>query len=1311
MRHRLRILVAMLLVMAISALAESGLARLHDDVRILREDPSGVDLLVEPHWDILAVPGGSQVRAGHCSDPDLPRRRLRVALPPGSNPRVQVEELATRPCAGPLVEGGLEGSNPQPVLSWQRLPWGDLEVLELTLELVRDGGPAASLVESLRLRVDFGVDAGPAFTSRLSRAELRANLLNPGSGAQWATRPRLAARDGAGSWDGHSWVRIPVDEEGLYQITYAQLGAWGLDAASLDPATIKLYGFGGKMIEESPTAPRNSEFRPREIPLIREHDGDALFENGERLIFHGTGTSTLAPLASGAMGVQDHFYADTNVYWLLVGGVEPGRSMEPIADLSEAWPFPLSAVRWRGLVNEHKGYGESSARACFGDTYRQGTQAVYAFDAPTAGAATLRVEYDFYPDLLMSQDQLALEADGQALALGMPHSTLLEGGVTLTGNRLELGVERLTDTGLPILLNWLMPSFEAPARFVNGHLSFELPAVPGSYQVTVQNPPASFWLVDVTDFDSLRVTRQATVVDRVKALSSGAGRARRYYGAEESALRLPTGASLSTMPDLKSQAGGSRLIVVAPRTFHDAAQEIVQVRNEAGMSARLVDLEDIYDEFNAGVPDPGALRNFLRHEWLNAATPADFVLLVGNGHYDWRGLVNGGMPARMPAWYLYSTSTSDADPMIDDWFVQLESSSRLDMALGRLPANSLDDVRAYADKLARYSTASSAGAWRNRLLFVADDEHGENNEVTGFEMTHSQDTEELIQDHVPEAFETSRLYSFEYPSVYNPAVRVMEKPLAEARLVETLNEGVCLVNFLGHGNNTTWTHEYIFNAPRHFPLIQRNGKPMVFIAATCSWAEIDLPIGEAFPQQLVNMEEGGAIGVLAATRKTGGFSNLNFVDDLFALFFSRDESSGRYPAMGEAVRLAKNGGYDSNRRKYVWLGDPSLPPAFPLGEGSLAAMSSGGAPSDTLFSHVLAGLDLATGGQQSVTPVEQGQGLLRVRQAPVQRTHHYEPLTDGNIDLGIELDYESPGALLFSGEVAVEDSLAQARFVVPADVVASNRPAQLHFYYQGLGADGSAGDGRVFAQPPLAIHPNPGEDGTAPTLRLALNGPQWREEDWVAPNSTVLLEISDSSGVNLTGEIGHRIEVEIDGGTPQDLSATFEYERGSWTRGQARLELPLLDPGRHHLRARAFDNFNNPGYAEAEFQLLGGGSPRLVDPVNHPNPVGESTRFTFQLQGALDLEPEPVELQVFTVAGRRVARERLALSTQGGFCWTEEWRPRNDRGESLGRGIYFYRLSLPVPDLVYSLLDEDGQYVVRRQAGSRVEATGKLIVE
>ncbi|MFA7330590.1 MAG: C25 family cysteine peptidase [Candidatus Delongbacteria bacterium] len=1286
-----------------------------EDVQVLRQDSRGVEFLLRPSVQELGITteGRSRLRVGGSTDA-APHRQFQLALPPGARPVVTLSGSSLRSWAGPVDGVDFAGENPVPLLEWEEVGFHDLRLLVLRLELLRQNGLQATLVEDVRVRVDFGVEAGAGFPSRLPAAELAALVLNPGQAAGWA-RPRLAARDGLTQWDGAQWVRIPVTREGLYQITPGQLSQLGLDPATLDPRTFKLYGYGGALIPENPLAARNNEFAPRELPALRQHDGDGAFESGERLLFYGRGTSALVPLANGSIGVQDHYYSDTNVYWLLLGGVESGLEMGALADDSGAEPFLLSAVRWRGLLNEHKGYGETSARACMGDVFNEGTRAVYTFPAPLPGvAATMWLEYDFYPTITMPNDLIAFDLNGQSFPVqGLPHSTRLEGELSLAGEQLSLGVERLVDSGYPIRLSWFCPSFEAPARFVDDEISFELPPVPGSYQVNVQDPPATFWLVDVTDFDSLRVTQGALLTDRVKPLTpnSPTGRARRYFGATEAGLRTPGGLSLAQMPDLKAQAGTANLIVIAPAAFADAAQELVDYKNSLGPArARLAVLEDVYSEFNGGVADPGALRNFLRHEVLSAETPAEHALFVGNGHYDYRGLLAGAYPLRMPAWYWEISSLTDADWMVDDWFAQVESSSLMSLSIGRLPANSESEVRAYTRKLQAYEGAADQGLWRNRMLFVGDDEHGENDRVDTFEMSHSQDTEELIRTRVPGTFDVERLYVFNYPTVYNPAIRIREKPQAEARLVEALNEGVALVNYMGHGNNITWTHEYIFYAPRHFQLLQATGRPAIFLAATCSWAEIDLPLGEAFPQQLVNMDGGGAIGVLAATRKTGATSNFLFANTLMQQLFQRD-GDGQWPVLGGSIMRAKNlNASDTNRRRYVWLGDPSLRPGFPRGTGHLDNLTSGGQPADTLLSQALAGF--STHADTLLTdPVQDGFNTTVMRQAPLARRYNYDPFTNSTVYHGIHLDYESPGALIFSGVSTLAAGQAVNRFMLPGELGDLEHPAELRCYYQGRTGSGATSDGLVYAELPLAQNPNPALDDSAPTLRLLLNGPQWRESDWVAPNSVVILQVQDSSGVNLTGELGHRIEMEIDGGTPRDLTASFQYDLDDWTRGEARLELPLLETGSHRLRARAFDTFNNPGYAEVEFQVLDPGTPALADVVNFPNPARERTQFTFRLLGAQQEAPSSCDLLVYTVKGRRVASRRLALSGASDFIWSEAWEPRNDQGDPLARGVYFYRVRLRLPALSYSLLDENGQYVVRSLKAADVEATGKLLVD
>ena len=40
------------------------------------------------------------------------------------------------------------------------------------------------------------------------------------------------------------WVKIRISESGIYQISYADLRAWGF----VDPAKVKLYGYGGAML-------------------------------------------------------------------------------------------------------------------------------------------------------------------------------------------------------------------------------------------------------------------------------------------------------------------------------------------------------------------------------------------------------------------------------------------------------------------------------------------------------------------------------------------------------------------------------------------------------------------------------------------------------------------------------------------------------------------------------------------------------------------------------------------------------------------------------------------------------------------------------------------------------------------------------------------------------------------------------------------------------------------------------------------------------------------------------------------------------
>jgi flagellar hook assembly protein FlgD len=73
-----------------------------------------------------------------------------------------------------------------------------------------------------------------------------------------------------------------------------------------------------------------------------------------------------------------------------------------------------------------------------------------------------------------------------------------------------------------------------------------------------------------------------------------------------------------------------------------------------------------------------------------------------------------------------------------------------------------------------------------------------------------------------------------------------------------------------------------------------------------------------------------------------------------------------------------------------------------------------------------------------------------------------------------------------------------------------------------------------------------------------------------------------------------------------------------------------------------------------------------LDP-SYPNPFRLSTTVGFRLPA-----PARVKLTVHDVAGRRVAV--LLDETRGAGLHQVEWNGRNDAGEKVHSGIYFYRL-------------------------------------
>ncbi len=269
--------------------------------------------------------------------------------------------------------------------------------------------------------------------------------------------------------------------------------------------------------------------------------------------------------------------------------------------------------------------------------------------------------------------------------------------------------------------------------------------------------------------------------------------------------------------------------------------------------------------------------------------------------------------------------------------------------------------------------------------------------------------------------------------------------------------------------------------------------------------------------------------------------------------------------------------------------------------------------------------------------------------------------------------YSQIGPRIFKGEVTVDGGLFTGNFIVPKSIRYFDRPVGRLTVFAW--DENTRQDAIGFSDQLLFNGTTENlSDDAGPEIEIYFKDQeQFNSGDLVPASPVVIAEIKDENGVNLTGEIGHTIEIKIDGGQPINITAFFAYERDSYLGGKLSYNLENLSPGEHSLLIQAWDNLNNPTRQEIQFRIAQGAGLVLQDVVNYPNPFVGETNFTFQAQG-LSAGAE-VRIKVYTITGRLIRNLEGLSRPQAGFNHYP-WDARDDDGDILANGVYVYKVIL-----------------------------------
>jgi len=371
---------------------------------------------------------------------------------------------------------------------------------------------------------------------------------------------------------------------------------------------------------------------------------------------------------------------------------------------------------------------------------------------------------------------------------------------------------------------------------------------------------------------------------------------RRTLVATAGALPHPRVSFPSPVPwDATTQAD---YLLIAPRAFMEPAQRLVARRQSQGLTTLAVPLESIAERFGDGEASGEAIHGFLIHAFQRFAAPSPrYVLLLGGSTYDPRNFSGSARPSPLPPLVVRTTYLWTAS---DPTLAAVNGDDALpDLAIGRLPASSLEEAGRLVDKLLAWE--DGVHALDGRAVLVAD-----NPDAAG--------DFEANQREIQASFLGGRDSELLLLSELGPSLR--------PAILAAFDAGASLMSYVGHGGSAVWASENVLNSWDAAALLPQSRQPLL-ITMNCLNGYFLAPGFESIAEAFVKAEGRGSIA---------GFSPSGLSLDAPAHLYHRalvaELVSGRHERLGDALvaaqkTYAESGAMPELLSIYHLFGDPA----------------------------------------------------------------------------------------------------------------------------------------------------------------------------------------------------------------------------------------------------------------------------------------------------------------------------------------------------------------------------------------------------
>lgn len=1080
------------------------------------------------------------------------------------------------------------------------------------------------------------------------------------------------------------WYHITTHEEGVYRIEGNMLSKMGI-SLPFPSSQLRLFGNGGKMLPESNGASRPDDLLENAIWV--EDGGDGLFHIQDQVFFYAPGPHTRYwDSTESRFKSHKNIYTDSARYFITIGGqgkrVKTALPVAATIVVNEADAF---YVYENDLTNFLQ-----SGKEWYGEEFGSGAGRVNTrtFDIPVQNIipnTSMSIRTDVLGRTIGRTSQFDVRINS-SLVYQMVIPSLTGAAYEPVGTPVHRSAEIMATSGMQQLTlafnagnasaqGWL-DKFEWNGRVKLDmrhpkQLSFRDTKSRNEQAIrfSIDNAPLGVKVWEVTDFIhpiDYTVLRSGNTVQ-----FNAEGKMLREFVAFNSERSLTPVAGSRLVNQNLHGADIPQYLIVTTNQFRSEANRLGAFHfKRQGLRYLIADVQQIYNEFSSGSPDPTAIRDFIKmfHDkaGVDSTKRVKFVLFFGDASYDYKNRITSNTNI-VPAYQSSSSLDLLTTYTSDDYFGFLDdhedinaftSQNLLDVGIGRIPVSTTTEAKNVVDKIERYP--ASFGPWRTAISFVADDED---------QNIHLLDAEHLVKtvEASNPLFHHQKIYLDAFPQ--ESGAGGARYPKVNEEINRRMFNGNLIWNYSGHGGFRRLAEEAILEETMINQWQNDNRLPL-FITATCDFAPFDNPQIQSLGEQLLLKSKQGAIALMTTTRAVFAFAN-RIINTNYLRIALSSQANGSYLSLGEAVRQSKNYTYQTvtdviNNRKFILLGDPALVLGFPQHSVVTTAIND---MNVELFKDTLRALNQYTfSGEvrnQSGMVVNDFNGTLFISFFDKEQ----ERTTRGNDPGSNKVNFTQQQNLLFKGKSAVKNGRFRFSFVVPRDIDLRKGAGRLQYYAENGSADAAGTDQRFYLGGLGNLLNN---DQQGPVMKGYLNDEKFINGGIVNEKSVLLVSISDTSGLNITGAgIGHDMVAILDGNTNNVfvLNDFFEAEMGSFTRGTIRFPLPTLEEGLHQLKIRAWDVFNNPTEIILTFSVIRKAAFQLRNVRCYPNPFSQKTTFSFEHN--YNKEDLRITWNVFTQTGEIMKTFTQIVRPDGNrTIW--EWDGTNDSGIQIPSGSYYF---------------------------------------